>query len=227
MIAEYLYRLSKRKSRQNLYAWLAEATRYAAVPDAASVLNVGAGGEVAELLQALGVRARSLDVDPLRQPDIIASIEAMTAIGDATVDTVFCIEVLEHVARPDAAAEEIWRVLRPGGFLIGSTPFLLGIHDAPYDYYRFTRHGVQRLFRDFEQVELRERNNYFSAAAVLIYRRFVLDAPLHAIGLLRAPLLLLLGFALELIDRLQPSSEGTTGYFFVYRKPRSGVHSAV
>lgn len=226
MIAEYLYRLSKRKSRQKLYAWLADATRRAAVPDAASVLNVGAGGEVAALLQELGIRALSLDIDPERQPDIVGSIEALTMFGDASVDALFCIEVLEHVSRPDVAVKEIWRVLRPGGFLIGSTPFLLGIHDAPHDYYRFTRHGVHQLFLDFEEVELRERNGYFSAVAVLIYRRFVLDAPLHGANLWRAPFLLLLALALEMLDRLQPSPDGTTGYFFVYRKPHSGDHAS-
>jgi SAM-dependent methyltransferase len=226
MIAESLYRLSKRKSRQNLYAWLAEAARREALLGATSALNVGAGGEVAAQLQALGIRARSLDIDPARKPDVVGSIEAMTAIGDASLDAVFCIEVLEHVGRPEAAASELWRVLRPSGCLIGSTPFLLGIHDAPHDYYRFTRHGLQRLFRSFDEVELRERNGYFSATAVLIYRRFILDAPLRGTALLRALPLLLLAFSLELLDRLFPSPDGTTGYFFVYRKPHSGAPTA-
>jgi SAM-dependent methyltransferase len=222
MIAESLYRLSKRKSRQNLYTWLAEAAQREAVAEAANVLNVGAGGEVAAFLDELGIRARSLDVDPRRNPDIVGSVEAMEAIGDSTVDAIFCVEVLEHVGRPEAAAAEIRRVLRPGGCLIGSTPFLLGIHDGPNDFHRFTRHGLQRLFWDFEEVALCERNGYFAAAAVLVYRRFVLDAPLGGMALLRAPLLLLLAFSLELFDRWLPSREGTTGYFFVYRRPREG-----
>lgn len=226
MIAEFLLRLSKRKSRQNLYAWVAEAARREAVPEAASVLNIGAGGEIAALLEGMGIRARSLDVDPRRGPDIVASAEAMTALADASVDAVFCIEVLEHVGEPAAAAAEILRVLRPGGCLIGSTPFLLGIHDAPDDYHRFTRHGVRRLFRRFEEVALRERNGYFAAAAVLVYRRFALAAPPRAVALLRAPFLLALALGLELLDRLLPSREGTTGYFFVYRKPCDGGASA-
>lgn len=219
MISESLYRLSKRKSRQHLYAWLAEAVDAHAVRDMAKVLNVGAGGDVAAQLMALGVQARSLDVDPRRHPDILASIEAMNEVGNATTDAVFCLEVLEHVQRPDAAIAEIRRVLRPGGLLIGSSPFLLGIHDAPGDYYRFTRHGLQLLLAGFEELKLKERNGYFSAAAVLIYRRFVLDAPLKVRTLLAAPLLLLLALGLELIDRLLPSTSGTTGYFFIYRKP--------
>lgn len=223
MIAESLYGLSKRKSRQNLHAWLAAAARRESVPDAEQVLTIGAGGEVAVWLEELGIRARSLDIDPRRHPDIVASAEAMTAVDDSSIDALFCVEVLEHVGRPEAAVAELRRVLRPGGCLIGSTPFLLGIHDAPNDYHRFTRYGLQRLFRDFEEIELRERNGYFAAAAVLIYRRFALDSPLRGYALLRAPLLLLLALGLEMLDRLLPSREGTTGYFFAYRKPRNGA----
>ncbi len=226
MFAESLYRLSKRKSRENLYAWLAEAAQRQSITAAARALNIGAGGDIAARLEALGIRARSLDSDPRRQPDIVASAEKMTGIEDDAIDALFCFEVLEHVESPEAAASEFLRVLRPGGCLIGSTPFLLGIHDAPDDYRRFTRHGLQRLFRDFEAVELRERNGYFAAAAVLVYRRFVLDAPLRGVALLRAPLLLLLALGLELLDRLAPSQDGTTGYFFVYRKPHPDAGQA-
>jgi SAM-dependent methyltransferase len=219
MLAESLYHLSKRKSRENLYAWLAEAARRESVPAASRVLNIGAGGEIAARLETLGIRARSIDKDPRRRPDIVASAEAMMEVEDGTIDALFCFEVLEHVESPEMAASEFLRVLRPAGCLIGSTPFLLGIHDAPNDYRRYTRYGLQRLFRDFEEVELRERNGYFAAAAVLVYRRFVLDAPLRGVALLRAPLLLLLALGLELLDWLLPSRDGTTGYFFVYRKP--------
>ena len=73
---------------------------------------------------------------------------------------------------------------------------------------------------------MRERNGYFAAAAVLVYRRFVLDAPLRGVALLRAPLLLLLALGLELLDRLAPSQDGTTGYFFVYRKPHRDAGQA-
>jgi len=222
MIADWLYRLSKRKSRQNLYTWLADAVRTDAIRNAGELLNIGAGGEVAALLIELGIKARSLDVDPTRHPDIVASVESMGQINDASVDAVFCIEVLEHVSQPEVAAAEIRRVLRPGGLLVGSTPFLLGIHDPPNDYYRFTRHGLRWLFSDFEEASLRERNGYFAAVAVLIYRRLALDAPIKGKTLLRVPFMLALALGLESLDRFLPMKDGTTGYFFVFRKPSLG-----
>ncbi|MYW65504.1 methyltransferase domain-containing protein [Streptomyces sp. SID8379] len=44
--------------------------------------------------------------------------------GDASADAVVFSEVIEHLVDPDAALDEIRRVLRPGGHLLLSTPNL-------------------------------------------------------------------------------------------------------
>lgn len=218
MIGDWLYQLSKHKSRQNLYAWITEAVKTDAIRNARTLINIGAGGEVAKLLNDLNIQVRSLDVDPKRQPDIVANVESMDQIANSSVDVVFCIEVLEHVTHPETAVAEIKRILRPGGTLIGSTPFLLGIHDPPGDYYRFTKHGLRYLFASYDEVSLRERNGYFAAIAALIYRRFALDAPLGGLAWLKVPIMLILAIALEQLNYFFPSSDGTSGYFFVFRK---------
>lgn len=58
-------------------------------------------------------------------------------------DTILAAEVLEHLPQPELFWSEIARVLKPQGHLLLSTPFLYWIHEAPYDYHRFTRHGLQ------------------------------------------------------------------------------------
>ncbi len=75
----------------------------------------------------------------------VCSITDMSAVPDASYDTVLCSEVLEHVADPAAALTEIDRVLRPGGLLVLTVPFLGRLHEEPHDYYRFTRHGLAAL----------------------------------------------------------------------------------
>jgi len=215
-----LARLSKRSSRRNLYPWLHEAIAAHRIGQAGYVLNIGAGGEIADALTRDGIRATSIDVDPARRPDLLANVETLESIADATVDAIFCLEVLEHVARPEAAAAAIRRVLRPGGLLVGSTPFLLGMHDQPHDYYRYTSHGLRHLFGAFELLDLRARNGYFAAVAVLITRRFAVGtAAERKLAALLCPLLLPLWFLLEALDRFFPATDGTTGYFFVFRKP--------
>jgi SAM-dependent methyltransferase len=217
-----LYRFSKRRSRKNLYAWLHESIDSFQLEQKKLVLNIGAGGEVSDELARAGVKAVSIDVNSKRRPDIVASVEDMTLFEEGVADAIFCIELLEHVAHPHVATAEMFRVLRPGGIVIGSTPFLLGIHDDPYDYFRFTRHGLKRIFDAFEPISIRERNGYFAAIAVLIYRRFVVGTPRDRFrSLLLSPIFFGLAVCLELIDKLFALTDGTTGYFFIFRKPGS------
>lgn len=219
MISAALLRLSKRKSRRHLYRWLADAISSHAIAESENVLNIGAGGEVSAQLLAHGIRFQSLDIDHARHPDILANIESMVSVQDESIDAIFCIEVLEHVKHPELAAAELCRVLRPGGLFVASTPFLLGIHDAPNDFYRYTRHGLRLIFADLEEVVLRERNGYFAAVAALIYRQFAHPPPLPLRLKIAAPVLLSLALVIELMDSLLPSPAGTTGYFFIFRKP--------
>jgi SAM-dependent methyltransferase len=60
--------------------------------------------------------------------------------------TVLCSQVLEHSFAPDQLLAECHRVLRPGGALLLTIPFLWPEHEQPWDSQRFTRFGLrQRL----------------------------------------------------------------------------------
>jgi SAM-dependent methyltransferase len=85
--------------------------------------------------------------------------------ADGSFDAVLCIQVLEHVANPFQAAGEIRRVLRAGGSLFVTVPFLVqyhgraGIMHAPdhehySDYWRFTHQGLAELFSGFRNIRL-------------------------------------------------------------------------
>lgn len=68
--------------------------------------------------------------------------------GDNSFDTVFCTQVLEHVYDHKKALREIARVLKPGGFFIGSVPLAWPHHEEPHDFFRFTRYGLEELLRE-------------------------------------------------------------------------------
>jgi SAM-dependent methyltransferase len=219
-LARRLGCFSKQRSRKNLYAWLREVVDEYGMANLGRVVNIGAGGEVANLLDQAGVKPLSIDIDQARNPDLVADVGDLSALGDSTVDGVICIEVLEHVKHPHLAVRELHRVLKPGGVIVGSTPFLLGIHDQPADYFRYTRFGLQLLFTSFEAVVLRERNGYFAATAVLVLRRFVIGTPREkTLALWLSPILISLVYIFEILNRVLPTTDGTTGYFFVFRKP--------
>jgi len=68
-------------------------------------------------------------------------------IASATCDTVFTTQVLEHVADHQALLREAFRILVPGGYLILSAPMAWEHHEEPYDFFRFTRHGLKHLLQ--------------------------------------------------------------------------------
>jgi SAM-dependent methyltransferase len=59
---------------------------------------------------------------------------------------ILCSEVLEHSFVPERLLAECHRVLRPGGVLLLTMPFLWPEHEQPWDSQRFTHFGLrQRL----------------------------------------------------------------------------------
>jgi SAM-dependent methyltransferase len=67
---------------------------------------------------------------------------------DGSFDAVFSMAVLEHVKDPFRCAQEIIRVLKPGGDLICCVPFLQPMHGYPHHYYNMSAQGLANLFGD-------------------------------------------------------------------------------
>jgi SAM-dependent methyltransferase len=66
--------------------------------------------------------------------------------SDAEVyDAVICTQVLEHVKEPTLVLSELYRLLKPGGYLWLSAPLFYPEHQVPHDYYRYTQYGLQHL----------------------------------------------------------------------------------
>jgi hypothetical protein len=60
--------------------------------------------------------------------------------------SIFCLSVLEHCDQPFLMSENLMRLLMPGGRICISVPFSFQFHAYPHDYWRFTHHGIMRLF---------------------------------------------------------------------------------
>jgi SAM-dependent methyltransferase len=63
--------------------------------------------------------------------------------ADHTYSVVLCSQVLEHSKSPDLTVSEMYRVLRTGGLLLLSMPFMWPEHEQPFDYQRFTSYGLK------------------------------------------------------------------------------------
>ncbi|GIV33725.1 MAG: hypothetical protein KatS3mg031_1260 [Chitinophagales bacterium] len=79
--------------------------------------------------------------------------------ADNSYDFVVLDQVLEHVHNPVKALHEVHRILRKGGWLICTTPFLIQIHNYPSDYWRFSKEGMKQLLHAFSHVEVKSWGN--------------------------------------------------------------------
>jgi len=96
------------------------------------------------------------------RPEVLADAARLPIAGNA-VDTVLLLDVLEHLRHPQAALAECARVLRPGGRLLISMPFLYPLHDAPHDFQRLTPFGLER---DVQAAGLHVESNLADASAL-------------------------------------------------------------
>lgn len=126
--------------------------------------NISANGYDAETLSLIEQHDLVLDCGCGRRPEYFANVinyeivdyDTTDIIGvgeklpfkDNTFDAVISIAVLEHVRDPFLCAKEISRVLKPGGQLFCSVPFLQPYHGYPHHYFNTTHQGIKRLFED-------------------------------------------------------------------------------
>jgi SAM-dependent methyltransferase len=80
--------------------------------------------------------------------DILLDVQKID-LPDESAGTVICCEVFEHITDPRAAIQEIYRILKPGGIAIISSPMHYHIHEEPHDYWRFTPYGMKFLLSPF------------------------------------------------------------------------------
>lgn len=105
----------------------------------------GSNGFLAELFDGV-----DYEVAP-NAPEV--DVQDLSAYPADEYDLVILDEILEHVARPWVAVEEVRRILKPGGCLIASSPFLIAEHRMPKDYWRFTKDGYRVLLDQYSTVE--------------------------------------------------------------------------
>jgi ubiquinone/menaquinone biosynthesis C-methylase UbiE len=90
---------------------------------------------------------------------------------------VFAFNVFEHLADPETAAQEIHRVLKPGGAVAIHTAFLQAMHEEPAHFYNTTEYGLREWFADFEIEKLSVSPNFSPGMMLAYLMSSVLAAP--------------------------------------------------
>ena len=198
----------------------------ASLPAGARVLDAGAGeGQYARHFAAqrycgvdLAVGDAAWDYSRL---DVIANLGALP-FRPRVFDAALHIVTIEHLPEPGLALAEISRALKPGARLLIAAPHEWEVHQAPHDYFRYTRHGLRYLLEKagLEPVEIRPVGGYFR----LVARRLLNGLQFFTggarwLGFVPAAILLVPpALILPFLDALDGERNFTAGYIATARK---------
>lgn len=167
----HAFKLSKKLSRAYLYECVNE--HCSSIKPRSKVLCIGAAGGITSRIQEYAIACNwqiiTVDINQDLNPNLCIDI-CKDPIGLSEYDAVLCYEVLEHLYSPNAAISNIYYALKDEGVLFGSVPFVIPIHESPFDFYRFTFHGVKNLLLLFSYSEVTPRGTYYEAILSLFGR---------------------------------------------------------
>ncbi len=159
------------------------------------------------------------NIDESRGADIKLDAEKPFPIESDSFEAVLMFNVLEHLFDYNNAAGESYRILKTGGKLIGVTPFLFPVHEAPSDYFRYTGHALVRIFKKagFKDIEIKELGSGLFSAV------YQLSTGIYRFRLIAFPLLKILPLIDRIFKFIRPNSYITQrhmplGYFFTAKK---------
>lgn len=138
--------------------------KLAKLPDGIMVLDVGAGrSPFRELTERFHLV--SVDFYPHELVDIVSDITAPLPLDDESFDLVILANVLEHVPDLQEVLSEAIRVLKPGGLITAITPFMMPIHEAPYEFCRPTSFMLEKCLSrvGFMNIEVEQVSGFLNA----------------------------------------------------------------
>ena len=146
--------------RRHHYQWLKQMLE--AFPDNSRIIDVGCGpGQFTDLID--NHDCCGIDFYPYPNVNLVADISDVIPLEDSSADIAILSNVLEHVYDFQTLLKEIHRVLRPGGSILIVVPFMIKLHQLPYDFFRYTRHALERIGEEtgFADIQVDELGNFF------------------------------------------------------------------
>ncbi len=110
------------------------------------ILNLGSGTTY--------IRPDVINIDfyPFENVNFVADIGDLP-FEDKVADVVISECVLEHTPNPRKVVTEMHRILKIKGLVYVIVPFVFSFHSSPYDYYRWSKMGLEEEFKMFEKID--------------------------------------------------------------------------
>ena len=182
------------------------------------LLDVGCGNGRYRPFLVQADRYVGYDLDTVAANPSVCGAADRLPFRDGSFDSILFTQVLEHVPSPQAALGEIRRVLRPGGRLLLSAPQHWRLHEAPYDFWRFTRFGLELLLGEagFEVEELSAQGGVWRLVGQAVNNAIVTR---WGAGVISHGAFLAVNVVALALERVWRDDEDTLNYVVLARKP--------
>ncbi len=135
-------------------------------------LDIGAGSSPykSDILKHLNVTHYiSFDIEASNQTSIVGDA-TLLPFKTGSIDVIVAFDTLQHIPHVSSSFNEIYRVIRPGGYLILSFPFAYGECDF-IDFRRWSMNGMrdELEFHGFEFIHGQTRGGLFFSVAAFIH----------------------------------------------------------
>lgn len=155
------------------------------------------------------------------RPDLLGDAQRLPFL-DGSFDTILATELIEHLPRPRQFLAEAHRLLRAGGALIVSAPFLEPLHEEPRDFRRFTSYGLRALVEEhsFTVDGTWQRGGWWSVVVGSFVSQTLFDwfnpdsgmGRRDVVSALVAPFFAVLQWIAWALDGIMPSERYALGY---------------
>lgn len=107
-----------------------------------------------------------VNIDKDAEPDFLCDAVSIP-VEDNSYDGIILAEVLEHIYQPKTIIKEAFRILKPGGHLLITIPFMYPMHADPEDYNRFTETWFLKALEEtgFEVLKIEYHGGFFAVLA--------------------------------------------------------------
>lgn len=158
--------------------------------------------------------------------DLFFDLNEIFPLDSNKIDTVMSISVMEHLYNPQLFLNEIYRILKPEGTLLLQVPFQWYIHEAPFDYFRYTEYGLKYLIKNagFDDIFIEATSgfwiswilkiNYIIYGVISIFPKIV-RIFIHCI---LTPLFVLNQWIAYFLDKIYKYTPETAGYIVIAKK---------